>query len=98
VHGLFAPAFANRQTLLDYEISALPPIIVRSTIVAAFPQHFVVTADAKRQLLAIQPKLKHLQILTRVGLITSNSAMLHRRRSKGCSMKKGARPVPMRPF
>jgi hypothetical protein len=99
VHGLFAPAFANRQTFPDHEISALTPIIVRRTIGAAFPQHFAATTDvAQQQPLANRPKFKHSQLLIGVGLITTDSAMLHRCRSKGCNMKKGARRVPGRPF
>jgi hypothetical protein len=69
VHGLFAPAFANRQTFPKNEISALTLAIVRRTIDAALPQHFAETADVlERQPLANQPKFKHFQLLTGAGL------------------------------
>jgi hypothetical protein len=88
VHGLFAPAFANRQTLPDHKISALTSVIVRRTIAAAFPQHFAASADmTQRQPSANRKKSKYSQLLMGVGFVTPNSAMLHQYRSKGCNMK-----------
>jgi hypothetical protein len=64
MHGLFAPAFANRQTLPEIEISASTLMIVHRTTNAALPQHFAATTEAvPRQISADRPKFKYSQLL-----------------------------------
>jgi hypothetical protein len=63
MHGLFAPAFANRQTLPEIEISASTLMIVHRTT-NAVPQHFAATTEAvPRQISADRPKFKYSQLL-----------------------------------